>query len=190
MSNSLSSAAAGAADMRRAFDSAFADPVRFDTTATESLLAIRAGTQACAIRLSEVTGLFADKKITRVPGSVATLLGIAGFRGAILPVYSLQLLLGQSGDPAGARTPRWLVVAASAPVALTFEAFEGQLRVLPDAILPRQSRPEMKSYAREFVQVQTVVRPIVHLPSVLDAIKAPKAEAAPRKAEAAPRKEQ
>jgi chemotaxis signal transduction protein len=180
MSNSLSSATARAAEMRLAFDRGFADPVRFDTTATESLLAIRAGAQACAIRLSEVTGLFADKKITRVPGSVAALLGIAGFRGAIVPVYSLQLLLGQSGDPAGARTPRWLVIAASAPVALAFEAFEGQLRVLPDAILPRQSRPEMKSYAREFVQTQTVVRPIMHLPSVLDAIKTPKAEAAPR----------
>jgi chemotaxis signal transduction protein len=180
MSNSLSSATGRAAEMRLAFDRGFADPVRFDTTGTESLLAIRAGAQACAIRLSEVTGLFADKKITRVPGSVAALLGIAGFRGAIVPVYSLQLLLGQSGDPAGARTPRWLVIAASTPVALAFEAFEGQLRVLPDAILPRQSRLEMKSYAREFVQTQTVVRPIMHLPSVLDAIKTPKAEAAPR----------
>jgi chemotaxis signal transduction protein len=173
--STLSSATARAAEMRLAFDRAFADPVRFDTTAAENLLAIRAGAQACAIRLSEVTGLFADKKITRVPGSVAALLGIAGFRGAIVPVYSLQVLLGQSGDSAGARTPRWLVIAASAPVALAFEAFEGQLRVLPDAILPRQSRPEMKSYAREFVQTQTVVRPIVHLPSVLDTIKSTKA---------------
>jgi purine-binding chemotaxis protein CheW len=181
MSENLSSAAARAADMRVAFDRAFADRVRFDTTATESLLAIRVGEQSCAIRLSEITGLFADKKITRVPGSGVALLGIAGFRGTIVPVYSLQTLVGRSGDRSGTRTPRWLVIAAAAPIALAFEAFEGQLRVPPDAILPRQSRPEMKSYAREFVQAQNLVRPIMHLPSVLDAIKSPGPEAATHK---------
>jgi chemotaxis signal transduction protein len=180
MSGNLESAIERVAEMRLAFDRTFADRVHFDTTAAENLLAIRVGVQPCAIRLSEITGLFADKKITRVPGGGAALLGIAGFRGAIVPVYSLQILLGQSGDQSGSRTPRWLVITAAAPVALAFEAFEGQLRVLPDTILPRQSRPEMKSYAREFVQTQNLVRPIMHLPSVLDAIKTPRPEAAPR----------
>ena len=173
MSTELS-ATGRAAEMRLAFDRGFADPIRFDTAATESLLAIRVGTQACAIRLSEITGLFADRRITRVPGGGAALLGIAGFRGAIVPVYSLQALLGQTADASGPRGPRWLVIAVAAPVALAFEAFEGQLRVLPDAILPRQSRPEMKSYAEEFVQTQTIVRPIMHLASILGAIKAPR----------------
>jgi chemotaxis signal transduction protein len=181
MSGNLSTATERVAEMRRDFDRAFAEPVHFDTAATENLLAIRMGAQSCAIRLSEITGLFADKKITRVPGGGAALLGIAGFRGALLPVYSLQALLGQSGDSPGPGTPRWLVIAAAAPAALAFEAFEGQLRVLPDAILPRQSRPEMKSYAREFVQTQNLVRPVMHLPSVLDAIKTPRREAASRK---------
>lgn len=168
-----------AADMQLAFDRAFADPARLDTAATEGLLAIRIGTQACAVRLSEITGLFADKRITRVPGSGAALLGIAGFRGAIVPVYGLGTLLGQSGDPSGSPTPRWLVIAAAAPVALAFDGFEGQLRVLPDAILPRQSRPEMTSYARDFVRMRNLVRPILHLPSVLDAIETPRPAAAP-----------
>jgi chemotaxis signal transduction protein len=174
MSRDLSSATERVAAMRLAFDRAFAEPVSYDTAATD-------GIEACAIRLAEITGLFADKKITRVPGAAAALLGIAGFRGAIVPVYSLRLLLGQSGDPSGSGTPRWLVIAAAAPVALAFEAFEEQLRVLPAAILPRRSQPQMKSYAREFVQTRTVVRPIMHLPSVLDAIKAPRPEAAPSK---------
>jgi chemotaxis signal transduction protein len=181
MSGNLSSATERVAEMRLDFDRTFSKCVHFDTTATENLLAIRVGAQSCAIRLSEITGLFVDKKITSVPGAGAALLGIAGFRGAIVPVYSLQALLGQSGDPSGSRTPRWLVITAAAPVALAFEAFEGQLRVLPDAILPRQSHPEMKSYAREFVQTQNLVRPIMHLPSILDAIKTPRLEAAPIK---------
>jgi len=181
MSGNLSPAIERVAEMRLAFDRTFADRVHVDTTATESLLAIRVGAQSCAIRLSEITGLFVDKKITPVPGGGAALLGIAGFRGAIVPVYSLQTLLGQSGDPPGSRTPRWLVIAAAAPVALAFEALEGQLRVPPDAILPRQSRAETKSFAWEFVQMQNLAWPIMHLSSVLDAIKTPRPESVPRK---------
>jgi chemotaxis signal transduction protein len=181
MSGNLATAAERVAEMRLSFDRSFVEAVHFDTTATEHLLAIRVGAQSCAIRLSEITGLFADKKITSVPGGGAALLGIAGFRGAMLPVYSLQALIGQPGDSTGSRTPRWLVIAAAAPVALAFEAFEGQLRVLPDAILPRQSRPAMNSFAREFVRTQHLVRPVMHLPSILDAIKTPRPEATPRK---------
>src|SRR6202023_3988958 len=101
----------------------FAEPVRPDTTLKEDLLAVRIGTQLFAIRLSEITGLFAGKKVTPVPGGHPALCGIAGFRGAILPVYDLQILLGHCGTA----TPRWLVIAAAAPVALAFAVFEGQL---------------------------------------------------------------
>ena len=117
-----------AAELRRDFDRSFAEPPRVDTVVKDDLLAIRLGAQGFAMRLSEITGLFADKKVTRVPGASAALLGIAGFRGSIVPVYDLQSLLGHSGG----QTPRWLVIAAAAPVAFAFEAFEGQLRVSPE----------------------------------------------------------
>jgi chemotaxis signal transduction protein len=167
MNAPLSGVAGHAAELRLAFDRAFAEPIRLDTRLKVDLLAVRIDGQAFAIRLSEISGLFADKKITPVPGSHAALRGIAGFRGAIVPVYDLQILLGHSS----AATPRWLVIAAAAPVALAFEAFEGQLRVTEDAILPQPSRPEFRGYAREFLRAENFVGPIMHLPSVLGAIK-------------------
>lgn len=167
MSALSSTVASRAAALRLAFDRAFAEPVRVDAAVRDHLLAIRVGTQALAIRLSEINGLFADKKITPVPGGRAALRGIAGFRGAIVPVYDLRTLLGH---PDG-ETPRWLVIAAAAPIALAFDAFEKQLRVPRDAILPQPARPEIRSYVREFVGTQDFVGPILHLPSVLDAIK-------------------
>ena len=102
-----------------------------------------------------------------MPGGDATLLGIAGFRGTILPVYSLRGLLGRAAG--GTETPRWLVVAAGASVALGFEAFQGHLRIAGDAILPQQSA-ERRGYAREYVRAQSLVRPIIDLPAVLAAI--------------------
>ena len=167
MNVSVSHVTKRAAELRLAFDRAFAEPPRIDTTSKEDLLAIRVGAQAYAMRLSEISGLFADKKITPVPGSHAALRGLAGFRGALVPVYDLQTLLGHPNT----ETPRWLVIAAAAPIALVFAGFDGQLRVSRDAIVPQPSRPETRSYARDFVGNDDFVGPILHLPSVLEAIK-------------------
>jgi chemotaxis signal transduction protein len=153
--------------MRLDFDRAFAELPLAEAAARDDLLAIRLSERSFAIRLSEIAGLFADKKITRVPGGNAALLGIAGFRGSIVPVYDLQCLIGLSSSI----TPRWLVIAAAAPVAFAFDVFEGQLRVSPAAIVPRQSRAEMTSFARDHVQTDQIIRPILHLRAVLDAIK-------------------
>jgi purine-binding chemotaxis protein CheW len=173
MSESAPRVSERAATLRLEFDCAFAEPIRPGTAAKEDLLGIRVGAQAYAIRLSEIAGLHAGKKITRVPGSHAALCGIAGFRGALLPVYDLQALLGHSG----VETPRWLVIAQGAPVALAFDAFEGHLRASRDEIAPHSARPEMPRYARELVRLPNFIGPILHLPSVLEAIKALRTEA-------------
>jgi len=68
-----------AAALRQEFDRSFADPPLIDVAAKEDLLAIRLATQEFAIRLSEIAGLFADKKITPVPSANSALLGITGF---------------------------------------------------------------------------------------------------------------
>jgi purine-binding chemotaxis protein CheW len=169
MSDSTSHIADRAAQLRREFDRSFAEPFRVDREDREDLLGIRVGTHACALRLSEIAGLFIDKKITRVPGGVPALRGIAGFRGALLPVYDLAMLLGHGGAPAR----RWLVVAAAAPVAFAFDAFERQLRVAREEILPHSARQEGMSYAREIVRTRTFIGPVLSLPAILAALKAP-----------------
>jgi purine-binding chemotaxis protein CheW len=164
MIDSLSRLAQRAAELRTDFDRSFAAPVRADIAQKLDLLAIRVGSESCAVRLSEITGLFADRAITRVPGKNPALLGISGFRSAIVPVYSLRTLLGHSGTQA----PRWLVIAAGSPVALAFDAFEGHLRASADAILPQQST--MRGCAREFIRTADAVRSVLHLPSVIEAL--------------------
>ncbi len=174
MSDAVSNITERAAELRHAFDRAFAQPIRLDMVAREDLLGIRVGEQPYAIRLSEIAGLHAGKKVTRVPGGNAALCGIAGFRGALLPVYDLHVLLGHCGG----QTPRWLVVASAAPVALAFASFETQLRVARDEIVPQSARPEMPGHVREIVRTQNFIGPILHLPSVLEAIETSRTEAA------------
>jgi chemotaxis signal transduction protein len=154
-------------ELRRAFDRSFAAPAHVDTAPTEDLLAIRTGSEAGAIRLSEIVGLFADKKITRVPSQVAALLGVAGFRGAIVPVYDLHILIGHPMT----KTARWLVIASGAPVAFAFEVFDGHLRISRDAIMGQEANEQTRKYVSGVVRIQDVVRSIVDLSAVLDAIR-------------------
>lgn len=167
MTNAASAISQRASALRREFDRSFTSPPPAGGTAHEDMLAIRCGGRSVALRLKEIAGLFVDKKITTVPGAIAALSGLAGFRGAIVPVYDLQALAAQTA----AQAWRWLFVAAAAPVAFSFEAFEGQLRVAPDAIAP-QDADEAQAFTRAFVRGGDMLRPIIHLPSVLDALNA------------------
>lgn len=170
MSAAAARIAERAVEMRREFDRAFATPVQIEQVLQDSMLAIRAGGQNCAIRLSEISGLHADKKITPVPGGHAALRGIAGFRGIILPVYDLPAALGFASGSA----LRWLVIAKAAPVAFAFESFDRQLRVAPDAVLPQSAGLELRGCTRAFLRTPECSGPIIHLPSVLAAVNAAK----------------
>jgi purine-binding chemotaxis protein CheW len=156
-----------AAELRREFDRAFVEPFQLGQAQMEDFLAIRIGTEASAIRLSEISRLFADKKITRVPGGHAALRGIAGFRGTMLPVYDLPMLMGRGASPA----PRWMVIGKAEPVALAFDGFERQLRAPPEAIMPQSARTGGQSCARDYLRTADFSGPIIDLASVLDVIR-------------------
>jgi chemotaxis signal transduction protein len=175
VSEAPTSLAMRAADLRSAFDRGFAIPMQAETAAAQDLLAIRVGGEAYGIRLSEVSGLFVDRPVTPIPASDPSLLGIGGFRGAIVPVHSLPVLLAH----ASSQPPRWLVMAAAAPIALAFDLFEGHLRVSAGAILSQQPDAQMRGYAPDFVRVGDVVRPVLHLASVIASLSASAAPANP-----------
>ena len=118
--------------LRDEFDASFALPLRRHDDNQDELLTIRAGGRAYALRLSQTSGLFPDRPVTPLPGPLPALLGVAGFGGAITPVYDLAALLGH---PVPNR-PRWLVLAAGTPpLALAFHDLDGHVRVRSGAIV-------------------------------------------------------
>jgi purine-binding chemotaxis protein CheW len=156
-----------AAELRDAFDRSFAQPSNAGAEAVENLLAISIGVDRYALRLADVSGLFADKKVTWLPSSVSELRGIAGFRGSVLPVYDLGMLLGYPR----AAAPRWLVVTPLTPVALAFEGFDGYLNVRREAIVSEARAEAREGHVREVVQAADRVRPVISLTSVLEWIR-------------------
>lgn len=145
-----------AAQLRHAFDRGFAEVPSSAGGQFEELLAIRIGADPFALRLAQVAGLFADREIVPIPSPVPELLGIAGLRGHLAPVYDLGALLGYSATPA----PRWFVLARGPmPVGLAFGVFEAHARA-----------PESALAGADAVQLGGAMRPIIHIPSVIDTI--------------------
>lgn len=159
-----------AAELQRAFDRSFAEAPRETNVAIFDLLAIEVAGDPYALALSEVAGLSVDRAITPLPTPVPELLGLAGFRATLVPVYDLRALLGYSGRGA----PRWIVtLAGEAPLGLAFDRFEAHARVplaALTALTAEDGRP--RSHVQRIVRTDRGVRPLIHLPSVLAAVKA------------------
>jgi chemotaxis signal transduction protein len=167
MSKTAASLTARAAAMRDAFDRSFAAPRPPEPPPDEDLLAIRIGAEPYALRLSEVAALHADRQIARLPGATAALRGIAGFRGVVVPVYDLAVLLGHPP----AETVRWLAMAANEPVAFTFAGIDGRLRVTREATVPSRTG-ESHQYVSDFARMtDQAMRPVLHLPTIIEAVK-------------------
>lgn len=122
-----------AASLREAFDLSFSRTPAVHAEAAENLLTIRIGGDRYALRLSSVSGLIAGKRISWVPTSVPELLGIAGFRGTVQPVYDLAMLLGHPR----ATSPRWIVLTQPESIGLAFEGFDGFVSVTPESVVAR-----------------------------------------------------
>ena len=153
-------------ELRRAFDQSFADPPQAESTPFENMLAIRVASEPYAIRLSEVSGLFVDKAVTKLPTSLPQLLGIAGFRGIMVPVYDLRAILGYSTGDA----PRWLVIAAKTAVGLAFDGFDSHFRIPQTAIAPAERAEHSGQHVSEVLRGEKQAWPIVDMTSVLEAI--------------------
>jgi purine-binding chemotaxis protein CheW len=157
-----------AAELRLAFDRSFAEAPRAEPVRLEDLLAFRVAGDPYAVRLADTRGLFADRKIVRLPSPARELLGVAGFRGAVVPVYDLRALLGY---PA-AEAPRWLFLAAHASaVGLAFDRFDGQLRVPSAAIVAGAPGEALRPHVREVLRAHDLTRSILDVFSVLEAVK-------------------
>jgi chemotaxis signal transduction protein len=167
--------AARAAALRRAFDRSFAEPPRAGTEEIEALLTLRVGGDAYAVKLADITGLVADRKIVSLPSAAPEFLGIAGLRGSTVPVWSLGALLGYSTTR---QVPRWVLLvgddASRQALGLAFEQFDGHLTIPRAAIsgspaaAPDAASP---SYVEQTVRVADAQRGVLSISSITEAIR-------------------
>jgi chemotaxis signal transduction protein len=160
--------------LREAFDRAFAEPPPQREEAPQKFLAVRAGGAPFAFRLAEIAGVAVDRKLTSLPSPVPELLGLAGLRGRLVPVYSLTALLG--GIPEST-AGRWLVLIAEGHVALATESVAGYRFGQKGDVLPLVSGAP---HSTETLRVADGAYGIVSVPALVKQISSRVASVRPR----------
>ncbi len=155
-------------ELRAAFDRTFALPPAAATQAVEDFLAVKVAGDACALRVSELAHLCAQRKIVPIPGRRPDLLGLAGIRGRTVPVYSLARIMGYS---AANEAPRWLVTCGTgSEVAFAFDEFERHVRI-PSASISRVGAAESpRKHVHELIPDGGRVRFVVDIASMAQGI--------------------
>jgi chemotaxis signal transduction protein len=155
------------AELRRAFDSAFAaepvaPPERVD------LIALRAAGRPYAVRASDVASVVATGAIVPLPCDEPALLGLGAVRGTPLPVYDLAALLGEGA----ARSPRWMILSHDPDrLGLAFDELEGYLRVPLADLAAAAPDAAARQAAAELVRAGSSVRPVVSVASLVRRVK-------------------
>ncbi|WP_328476528.1 chemotaxis protein CheW [Actinoplanes sp. NBC_00393] len=150
------------ARLRADFDRSFAEPARTFDGASIELLAIEVGDRPYTLRLSQTSGVHPDRPVTALPTTLRALLGVAGFAGAIVPVYDLATLLGHPI----ARKPRWLALTAGAPpLALAFHELDRHLRVPATDVVQGLADGGPHGYLHGMVRLPDGDRPIIDVPT-------------------------
>ena len=121
-----------AAQLRQAFDCTFALPPSLASPEVEDLVTIRVAGDPYAIRLLDIAEIVTERRVVSVPSVTPDLLGLAGIRGGIVPVFGLSSILGYGPEPG---SPRWMILCGSEdPIALAFSEYEGYLRLPTSAL--------------------------------------------------------
>jgi chemotaxis signal transduction protein len=157
------------AALRRAFDQSFAVPPPQGSQELEDLLKIRVAGDPYAIRLRDIAEIVARRKVVPIPGGTPDLLGSAGIRGGIVPVFALGLLLGY-GQVADA--PAWMVLCRSdEPIALAFPEFEGYARLPKSSIHLDDNLHPGRQHVKEVARMDTEFRAVISIPLIVATIR-------------------
>ncbi|MFZ6649044.1 chemotaxis protein CheW [Undibacterium sp. TJN25] len=155
-------------ELRSNFDSAFSREPPPGNGRPENFLALKVAGDAYALRVSQISGLYAGRTITMLPSPLPELIGISGFRAQVTPVYDLASLLGY---PRASAT-RWIAVLRhDAPVAVAFEEFDAHLSVTPSQITASDFSSargrDGSSRLRNAIQAEGAILPIIDLQSLI-----------------------
>jgi purine-binding chemotaxis protein CheW len=164
------------ARLREDFDLAFAEapPQRVDKPV--GLLAVEVGGHPYALSLAEIGGLVQNRRLWPGLGAAPGYLGLAGLKGALLPVWDLAQILGRSTGLTAGSTAKlsaaWLaVVAGESPWAVAFGRFDGYLSPEPGDLRPYAGEGPTQGFLEQAYVAGDLLRPVIRLASVLDAVK-------------------
>jgi chemotaxis signal transduction protein len=155
-------------EMRRMFDQSFSSPDSTPSGEYEDYLAIRIAGRPYALRVVELARIELMGKIAALPGGHSWLQGLAGIKGKLVPVYSLELALGHdrsSGDK------NWIAIVKEQSFGLAFDIMDGYFRIHRSDSVGTSAAEPARMRNELALSHNGELRTIVHLPAILAAIR-------------------
>jgi purine-binding chemotaxis protein CheW len=153
--------------MRRTFDQTFAAPAVLEAGTLQRLLAIQVGGTPFFLQSEQIAGLCRAKPIVPLPSRIPEMLGIAGIRGTLVPVFNLAAFLGLESHAARAN---WLaLVKVETTIAFAFDEFEAQLEIAAEAIYREHDAVRLQQ-TRWLARTERGVRSLVDMPPIVELI--------------------
>lgn len=152
------------ARLRAEFDGSFGAAPRPSEGAGEAMLLLGIGEDHLAVQAREIAGLLPCRHVVDLPSRAPELVGVVGIRGAVVPVFSLALLIGYGHDP---EPPRWLMMCGPEPVGISFGAFERYIRAPLDALRQVPPAERRSPHVTHLLAVEGTTRPVVSVASIL-----------------------
>jgi chemotaxis signal transduction protein len=157
------------AQLRSAFDKAFALPLGEPQPDGVELLIVSAGGQTYALRTSELAGLEVVSKVVPLPATAPELLGLCGAQGELVPVFALAAALGA---PAAKTLPRWIALHRDKElVALAFEELRETRRVAARDISALELAPGRGAFSRHAIRLETGVIHVLDIPALISSLR-------------------
>ena len=158
-----------AAELRQAFDLSFALPPPQASQEVEDFLTIRVAGNPYAIPLRDIAGMVAGRKAVPVPAVALHLLGLAGIRGGVVPVFGLASILGYGQVPGSLR---WMILCgAEEPIALAFSDFEGYLRLPKSSLHADENLRATHQYVNQVASTEAGARAVISIPLIVATIR-------------------
>lgn len=156
------------AELQRSFDASFEAPALTREVDHEDMLAIQVHAGSFAVRISELAGVHAVRKIVPLPGAVLGLVGLVGVRGRLVAAYRLSDLIGQAAPESPLR---WFLLCRDEfQVGLAIEGIDAYLRVPKAEVHPVQGDETLGEHVSDVVRSLGVARGVLTIKSILAAI--------------------
>jgi chemotaxis signal transduction protein len=149
--------------LRQHFDHAFTLPFAEQGAPQVKVLGVGIRGRSFSIALLQLGGVHRRPKITAVPSLVPEMLGVAGIRGVLVPVYDLGALIGLPPRSDSS----WIALAQDKSVGLAFDEFLGHSTM--DSRIYEQATPDATGLTR-IPELEVGSRPIVNVPALIDLI--------------------
>lgn len=154
--------------MRRAFDQSYAVPPAGESASLERMIMIRLGGEPFVMRAGQITGLAKANRIVPLPSRIPEMLGLAGIRGTLVPVFDLAGILQLKSRTS---TPSWLaLVNCEVCIALGFDEFNGQEELTPASLYADESHIPRR-HVQLLARIGSSVQPVIDVPSILEVIR-------------------